>query len=130
MQNAEKLVTGMDAIRAAVRVGVHYQRIKYGDEMPSQLQRPFSILHLVDASNDGPAAFGADALLRDAGAIYLHEQGAPFDALTVAKISLECPLVIIETGAAFRLWFMHVVGLGLARNLFARGLTNPRSAAQ
>jgi hypothetical protein len=131
MQTSENLVRGMTAIRHAVRVGVKYQLVKFGDELPSELHKPFSILHIDDAGNAGPAAFGVDALLKQAGAIYLWEEGTPvFDALTIAKIALECPLVLISCGATFRFWFHHVETLGLLPKTMARAVTNPRSKAQ
>src|SRR5689334_17118095 len=124
-QTAEHLARGMEAIKDAIRVGARYQRVKFGDELPAQLHRPISILHITDNDNNGPAAFNADALLREAGAIYLYEEGAPFDGLTVAKVAMQCPIVLISCGATFRFWFHHIEKLGLLASTCARALTNP-----
>lgn len=125
----QKLKSGIEAIAAAIKDGVNYRLIEPGTEPPRELPAR-AIFHIDDVGNLGPSGFMADGLLDTAFAIYLIENGHPFDGALTAKMARDGVFVLISAGDTFRLWFQHISQLGLLEKTLAQGFNDPRIPTQ
>lgn len=130
MTPAHKLKSGIEAIAAAIKDGVKYSVIEAGAEPPHSLPSR-AIFHIDDITNLGPQGFKVDGLLDAAFAIYLIEEGHPFEGHLVAKMARDGVFLLVNTGPSLRLWFNHIAKLGLLEKTLVQTISgDPRRPAQ